>query len=177
MKYIKISITTYSFVLTLTQNKMTVLPGGVVTSKSKALLENIISKIFLLKSICLSQDSGFSIPMQLICARMCLDRRQTEENFKIHTYKLWIFAKRGTKQGVYVQSEDCHSIRPANFEKHKFVFWHPKICILYQKSYFLKLISQNAFWTFILRIFHTVSECRKGCRIRQVHVSWLASVR
>ena len=56
------------------------------------------------------------------------------------------------------------------FDIQKFVF-----CT--KKSYFLKLISQNAFWTFILRIFHTVSECRKGCRIRQVHVSWLASVR
>ena len=37
----------------------------------------------------------------------CLDLRQTEEDFKIHAYKPRIFAKWGSKGGVYVQSEDC----------------------------------------------------------------------
>ena len=41
------------------------------------------------------------------------------------------------------------SSRPANFEKQKFIFWHPKIHILYKKLYFSELRSQNAFWTFI----------------------------
>ena len=29
-------------------------------------------------------------------------------------------------------------IRPANFEKQKFIFWHPKISILYKKIVFLR---------------------------------------
>ena len=41
--------------------------------------------------------------------------------------------------------------RPANFEKHKFVFWHPKIRILYQKIVFFKTnISER-----ILNIYST----------------------
>ena len=39
-----------------------------------------------------------------------LDRRQTEEIFKIHTYKPRIFAKQGSKREVYVQSEDFNSM-------------------------------------------------------------------
>ena len=37
---------------------------------------------------------------------MCVDRRQPEELFKIHTYNQGFL----TKRGVYVQSEDCNSM-------------------------------------------------------------------
>ena len=45
------------------------------------------------------------------CVDVCLDRLQTEEVFKIHTYKSRTFAKRRSKRGVFVQSEDCNSMR------------------------------------------------------------------
>ena len=56
------------------------------------------------------------------------------------------------QQAMSCQKPDFNPwYRPANFEKHKFVFWHPKIRILYQKIVFFKTnISER-----ILNIYST----------------------
>ena len=61
----------------------------------------ILSNVFIppaWKAIGEYCDSKF-----LLGVGMCSDPCQTEEHFKIHT-------NRGSKQGVYVQSEDCNSV-------------------------------------------------------------------
>ena len=50
---------------------------------------------------------------------------------------------------MIAQSPHVAFLKPANFEKQKFVFWHPKFVFCTKKSYCSELTSQNAFWTFI----------------------------